>query len=68
MKVVTMIDPVTGWSKITKYYKKRVIKIVNLVETTWLARYTRPMEIMYYQGSQFIICEFRKSLIEKNSV
>ena len=33
---------------------------MNLVETTWLTRYPRPMEITYYQGSEFIGHEFRK--------
>ena len=45
-----MIDHVIGWFKITQYYNKRVISIANLVETTWLKRYTRPMEITYDQG------------------
>ena len=60
-----MIDPVTGWFKITQYDDKRVISITNLVETTWLVRYPRPTEITYDQGSEFIGHEFRKSLIEE---
>ena len=46
-----MIDPVTGWFKITQYNDKRVISITNLVETIWLTRYPIPMEIMYDQRS-----------------
>ena len=46
-----MINPVTGWFKITKYDDKIVILIPNLVETMWSPRYPRPMEIMYDQGS-----------------
>ena len=46
-----MIDPVTGQFKITQYDDKRALSIANLVETTWLSRYSRPMEIMYDQGS-----------------
>ena len=62
LKSITMIDPVTGWLKITQYdYTKEM----NLVETTWLIRYLRPMEITYDQGSEFIGNEFIKSLIEK---
>ena len=38
-----MIDPVTGWFEITEYNDKRALSIVNLVETTWLSRYPRPM-------------------------
>ena len=45
-----MIDPVTGWFEITQYDDKRAISITNLVETTWLSRYPRPIEIMYDQG------------------
>ena len=46
-----MIDPVTGWLEITQYYDKIAITITNLVETMWLTRYLKPMEIMYDQGS-----------------
>ena len=46
-----MIYPVTGLSKITQYYDKRAISIVNLLETTWVTIYSRPTEIMYDQGS-----------------
>ena len=45
-----VIDPVTGWFEIKKYYNKRAISIVNLVETMLLTTYTRPIEIMYDQG------------------
>ena len=44
-----MIDPVTVWFEITQYDNKRALSITNLVETTWLTRYPRPMEIMYDQ-------------------
>ena len=37
----------------------------NLVESMWLPRYPRKMEIMYDQGSVYIGHEFRKYLIEK---
>ena len=47
-----------------QYDNKRAISIVNLVETTWVIRYPRPMEIMYDQGSEFTGHEFRKCLIE----
>ena len=60
-----MIYPVTGLFKITKYDDKRAITTLNLVETTRLNRYHRPMEIIYNQGSKFIVHEFRKALIEK---
>ena len=38
--------------------------IANLVETMWLSRYPRPIEIMYDQGKEFIDQDFIKSLIE----
>ena len=59
-----MIDPVTGWFEVVWYYYKRAITIANLVETTWMSIYPRPIEITYDQGSEFIGHEFRKSLIE----
>ena len=64
LKAVTMIDHVTWWFKITQYKDKREITIADLVETMWLSRYPRPMEITYDQGKEFIGHEFRKSLIE----
>ena len=45
----TMINPVTGWSRITKYDDKLAITISNLVENTWLTRYLHPTEITYDQ-------------------
>ena len=59
-----MIYPVTGWFNIAQYNDKRSISIANLVETKWLSRYPRAIEIMYDQGSEFIGHEFRKYLIE----
>ena len=41
-----------------------MISIANLVETTWLYRYPRPIEITYDQGEEFIGQGFRKYLIE----
>ena len=59
-----MIDPVTGWFEVVRYDDKRQITIANLVETMWLSRYPRPIEITYDQGRDFIDHEFRKFLIE----
>ena len=42
----------------------KTISIANLVETTWLSIYYRPIEINYDQGSEFIGHDFRKYLIE----
>ena len=60
-----MVNRVTRCFGIAQYDDKRAISIDNLVETIWLYRYTRPIEITYYQVSGFIDHEFRKSLIEK---
>ena len=59
-----MIYPVTGWFEIAQYNDKGAISITNLVETAWLSRYPRPIETVYDQGSEFIVHEFIKSLIE----
>ena len=59
-----MIYPVIGWFQITQYNDKRDISIANLVETMWLSRYPRPIEIMYDQGKYFIGNELRKPPIE----
>ena len=60
-----MIDPVTGWFGITKYENKIAISIAYLVETMWLTRYPRTMEITYDQDSEFIGHELRKLLVKK---
>ena len=64
LKVVTTIDTVIGWSKITNYADKRAISITNLVEPMWLSSYSRPIEVAYDQRSEFIGRKFRKYLIE----
>ena len=42
-----MIDPVTGWCKITEYNDKCAITVLNLVETMWLTIYIFPTKIRY---------------------
>ena len=64
LKAIAMIDPVTGWFEISQYENKRVISNANLVETTWLSRYPKPIEITYDSGKEFIGHEFIKYLIE----
>ena len=46
-----MIDAVKRWFEIAQYNDKIAISIANLVETTWLSRCPRPIEITYDQGS-----------------
>ena len=59
-----MIDPITGWFEVVLYDDIIAITITNLVETTLLSRYPRPIEITYDQWREFVAHEFRKSLIE----
>ena len=47
LKSVTMIEPITGWFRITQYNDKKSMTIEKLVETTWLVQYPWPVEIMY---------------------
>ena len=49
-----MIDPVTGWFEVTQYNDKKAMTIANLVETTWLVRYTWPVENTYDRGGEFL--------------
>ena len=50
MKYVTIIYPVTGWFEIAQYNGEREISIANLVETKWLSKYPKIIEIAYDQG------------------
>ena len=58
-----MINLIMGWFELIQYNNKQEITIAALDETTWLTRYSLPIEIMYDQGSEFIGHEFRKYLI-----
>ena len=60
IKAVAMINPVTWWFEIAQYEDKRAISIAKLVETKWLSRYPRPIDITYYQGKEFIGNDLRK--------
>ena len=37
-----MIEPVTSWFEIKKYYDKQVETLEVIVEQTWIDRYPRP--------------------------
>ena len=60
-----MIDPATRWFKLTQYNDNKVMTISKLVETTWLVRYPRPVEITYNQGNEFLGHGFKNSLMEQ---
>lgn len=51
---VTMIDPATGWVEIKDIDNKCAATVANIVEQTWLARYPRPQEMTYDQGTEFM--------------
>ena len=55
LKAVTMINPVTGWFKITQYDNKRSILAKNLVDTTLVTRYPWLTEITYDQGLKLLV-------------
>ena len=50
LKAITMINPVTGWFEVTQYSNKKATTITNLVETTWMVRYTWSVDITYDRG------------------
>ena len=60
---VTMMDPFTGWFEVTQYYDKKSMTIANMVKINWLVRYPWPVEIMYDQGGEFLVNEFKNILI-----
>ena len=47
-----------------QYIDKKEMAIANLVGNTWLVRYPWPVEIAYDQGGEFLVHEFKNSLIE----
>ena len=50
LEALIIINTVTGWFEVVQYDNKIAITIKNLVETMWLSRYPRPIEITYDQG------------------
>jgi transposase InsO family protein len=61
-KVVTMIDPVTGWFEMCSFDDKQPETILNILEYQWLARYPRPSKIIADRGGEFIGHVFRQTL------
>ena len=59
-----MIDPVTMWFELIQYSDKKLMLIVNLVETTCLVRYPWPVEITYDRGGEFLGNKLKNILIE----
>ena len=65
LKAITIIDPITDLSEVTQYNYKKVMKVANLVEITWLTRCPWMLEITYGRGSEFISHEFLNTLIKE---
>ena len=52
--VLTMIDPVTGWFEVAALQDNpNANEIQRLFDSHWLARYPRPVEIGFDNGSEF---------------
>jgi len=49
-----MINPATGWFEIKELKDKEAILVANLVEQTWLTRYSWPSEIVFDRGTEFM--------------
>ena len=49
-----MIHPVTRWFEMMQYNDKKAMTISKLVETTWMVRYSWPVEITYELGGELI--------------
>ena len=56
-----MIDPATGWFKITEIDSRLADKIANRLEFTWLTRYPWPTEVVMDRGKEFA-AEVRQTL------
>jgi len=52
---LTMIDPATGWVEIKEIKNKDALNMANLVEQTWLTRYSWPMELTYDRATEFMV-------------
>jgi transposase InsO family protein len=53
LRALTMIDPVTGWFKLTDIADKNASTVMEAFNNTWLTRYPLPQYIGYDNGSEF---------------
>lgn len=55
LQAMTFVDPATGWFEIAEVplQDKTSARISNLFNDTWLARYPRPREVIFDNGSEF---------------
>jgi hypothetical protein len=68
VKCCTMIDPATGWLKITQYKEKNSISIANLITINWLSRYPLPDQVIFDQDNEFIGHELRTMIIRNHGI
>ena len=53
LRCMTMIDPATNWFEIARIDNPTSEECQNVLDSYWLARYPRPREIGYDNGSEF---------------
>ena len=56
---LTMIDPATGWFKMSQIPNKTAAEIADITEKTWFTRYPLPQRIFFDRGTEFM-AEFAK--------
>ena len=65
LKSVTMVDHVMGWFEVTQYKYKQAITNENVVETTWLARFTWPTKSCMPKYQNLLVMGSKKFLTQK---
>lgn len=50
---MTFVDPATGWFEITEIPDKISAIISQIFNSTWLARYPRPRNVIFDNGNEF---------------
>ena len=53
LRVMTMIDPATGWFKVAPLKEPSSYKVQKAFDLYWLARYPRPQEVGSDNRSEF---------------
>ena len=53
LNTMTFVDPATGWFEITDIPDKTSDRISQIFNSTWLARYPRPREVIFDNGNEF---------------
>ena len=53
LRCMTMIDPVTGWFEIARITSTSSDEAQRIFDSMWLARYPRPQEVGFDNGSEF---------------